>query len=310
MFGLASLGVNGSTSVAVVTRDGVRSLASLLPADGVPGFPASVRSMLVDWDAWCDAIEAALERVGDAGWTPVEAIQLGPPIPDPPAIYCGAATYSDHANEMGAEGVLDPYHFLVAPTSLNGHGQVIPRPLGCEKLDWEVELVAVIGTLADRVDEEQAVRCIAGYTVANDVTVRDGDRHPTLGVDWLFAKSHTGLVVVGPAIVPARYIVNPLDLRLTLTVNGEMRQDATTSQLAISPGRQISHLSHMAALTPGDLVLTGTPAGTGAAHGRYLEDGDEMVASIEQLGSLVNRVVGPRAVASGDDPVPSPEPAS
>jgi 2-keto-4-pentenoate hydratase/2-oxohepta-3-ene-1,7-dioic acid hydratase in catechol pathway len=151
------------------------------------------------------------------------------------------------------------------------------------------------------------MRSIAGYMVANDVTVRDGERHPTLGVDWLYAKSHAGLVVVGPSIVPARYIKDPLDLRLTLTVNGEVRQDSTTRELALTPARQISRLSQLAPLAPGDLLLTGTPAGTAAAYGGYLQDGDEMVASIEQIGTLVNRVTGSRGDgATSSDNAPPP----
>ena len=121
-----------------------------------------------------------------------------------------------------------PFHFLAAPSSLCGHADPVVRPAGCEYLDWEVELAVVIGRHAVDVGEERALDVVAGYTVANDVSVRDYvvNRHPALGIDWLRHKSHAGHLPLGPAIVPARHVTDPMALALSPGSSGAIRESA------------------------------------------------------------------------------------
>jgi 2-keto-4-pentenoate hydratase/2-oxohepta-3-ene-1,7-dioic acid hydratase in catechol pathway len=121
--------------------------------------------------------------------------------------------------------------------------------------------------------------------------MRDHPRHPVLAVDWRGRKAHEGLTPMGPAIKPARFVADPMDLDLQLTVNGEVRQHANTSELIISIAQQISQISQTAPLLPGDLLMTGTPAGTARGHGKgYLSNGDHLVASVGGVASLANTV--------------------
>jgi len=293
-FGLANLSVEGEPLLAA-TRDGaayaVRSL--------IGGWVGSLDEALSGWDGFVDAVEAALDGpdAPDALLDPA-AVTFGPAGGVRSVMWCAGANYTDHIAEMGVAGIGDrSFHFLSPSTARNAHGATVGRPVGARQLDWEVELAAVIGRPARRVAAGDALTYVAGYTVANDVSVRDQDliRHPIFGVDWTAGKNADGLTPVGPAVVPARFVPDPTNLDLGLTVNGTVRQQSNTSRMIVDLRRQIEALSALVTLQPGDLILTGTPAGTAAAHGgRYLEDGDVMVATISGLGSLRN-TVGPAA---------------
>ena len=171
------------------------------------------------------------------------------------------------------------------------------RPAGCRSLDWEVELAAVIGRRAERVAPRAALDAVAGYVVANDISARDlflrTDEQP-FAMDWIQHKSHATFLPLGPCLVPRRFVPNPQDLELSLSVSGELRQDSRTTEMVFTVAEQISALSMVTPLVPGDVILTGTPAGTGHETRSYLHDGDEMVACIQGLGELRNRVHGHR----------------
>jgi 2-keto-4-pentenoate hydratase/2-oxohepta-3-ene-1,7-dioic acid hydratase in catechol pathway len=177
-----------------------------------------------------------------------------------------------------------------------GHRRTVRRPSGeGAKLDWEVELVAVLGTRIEAASAAQALDAVAGYTIANDISVRDWGatgRHPVFGHRWLERKGRATLLPVGPMLVPARLIDDPMDLELRLEVNGSVRQRSRTSEMIFGIAEQVAYLSSLTALLPGDLILTGTPAGTASAHGTYLRDGDLVTATIERLGALENRIEG------------------
>nr|WP_186000255.1 fumarylacetoacetate hydrolase family protein [Streptomyces malaysiensis] len=142
---------------------------------------------------------------------------------------------------------------------------------------------------------EEALDYVAGYTVANDLSCRDDEAlsAPPFGIHWLLQKGWRGLKPLGPAVVPASLVPTPHDLPIRLSVNGEVRQNSNTNQMIFSLAEQISALSKLAPLHPGDLLLSGTPAGTAAAHqGRYLEPGDEVVVEVVGVGRLETRVTG------------------
>ena len=291
-FGVATLDEGGVLSPAVVTDDGVVTLAALL-GDGVPG---SVRGLLADWDTWCDRISAAL-AAGVPAWVPAEQVTFAPPLPDPSNLYLAGANYYNHIAEMKGErpdkSVEEAFHFMLPSASLVGTGHDVVRPDGADQLDWEVELAVVIGRRADAVKAEEALDHVAGYAVANDVSIRGASIfHPIFGVRFLYAKGQATLTPMGPAIVPARFVPDPANLTLSTHVNGVLRQDSSTAQMIWSVREQIAALSGRAPLLPGDVILTGTPAGTGGAHGAYLVDGDVMTTTVAGLGVLVNRVVG------------------
>lgn len=291
-FGLSRLVHDGRPTLAAAVEDIVHPLPRLI---GEPA-PASFEDALADWDAVVEAVAAALDA-GPAADTAVAAsgVEFLPPTVARPAVWCAGANYTDHIAEMGAPPVVDKraFHFLSPPTVLGGHRAPVVRPTGAIKLDWEIELAAVIGRTVRHVAPEEALSFVAGYTIANDVSVRDEDwlRHPIFGIDWTSSKNADGLTPLGPAVVPARFVPDPADLDLRLSVNGEVRQDSTTSRMIVDLREQIAALSGLVTLRPGDVILTGTPAGTAAAHGGvYLANGDVMIATINGIGTLENTI--------------------
>jgi 2-keto-4-pentenoate hydratase/2-oxohepta-3-ene-1,7-dioic acid hydratase in catechol pathway len=276
----------------------VHPLRLLLGADA----PDTFAGVLADWSAWIDRIEAVFARGPVPGGVPAVDVEFRPVGVDRPSVWCAGANYTDHVEEMMGEPPADlgarAFHFLAQAGTLSGHRGVVERPAGVRQFDWEVELAAVIGRRARHVAVEDALDHVPGYTVANDISVRDPDllRHSIFGVDWTTSKNADGSTPVGPSVVPARFIVDPADLDLGLTVNGEVRQKSNTSKMIIDLPGQIAALSGVVTLEPGDLILTGTPAGTAAAHhDAYLVPGDVIVAHVEGLGSLQTTVAAPPA---------------
>lgn len=286
-FGFASVESGGEQVLAVLSGSDVVVLSDLL-GDA----PSDFEALIAAWDSTVDRVLSALGTADGVERLPAQQAGFGVPTVARPSVWCAGANYADHIAEMGEVTVERAFHFLVPPSSLNAHCAAVQRPLGVEKLDWEVELAAVIGREARDVSVASALDSVIGYTVANDVSVRDESlmRHPIFGIDWVATKSADALTVVGPAVIPSRFVEEPQNLALRLSVNGEMRQDSNTDQMVISIAEQIAALSRWVTLSPGDLLLTGTPAGTAAAHGTHLSDGDVMVAEVEGVGRLVNTI--------------------
>ncbi len=178
--------------------------------------------------------------------------------------------------------------FLKPPTtSLVGCGRTVRYPVQSTQLDWEIELAAVMGKRMRRVSDEDALRGIAGYAVGLDMSARDwqmNPRHPWK-FDLFTGKAFDTECPVGPKLVPARF-VDPGNPHLRLTVNGAIKQDAHTSDMIWSVAEQVAALSEHVTLEPGDILLTGTPAGVGMATGTYLKVGDKIEAEISGLGVL------------------------
>jgi len=285
MFGIAAL----SCGLAAWTDRRLAPLPALL---GKP-VPADLRALLPAWEDWITEVSAALPAY-DGPWLTEEEATFLPPVTHRPTVYCAGANYHDHLVEMGSQAAqAEPYHFLVPPGALAGHRGIVARPPGMRRLDWEAELAVVIGRRADAVGEEKALDHVAGYTVANDLSCRDDRAMSTtiFGIHWLLQKGWRGLKPLGPAVIPARFVPDPGALRVRLSVNGQMRQESSTSQMIFTLPQQIAALSAIVPLEPGDLILTGTPAGTAASHGhQYLAPGDQVVAEIELLGELITTV--------------------
>jgi 2-keto-4-pentenoate hydratase/2-oxohepta-3-ene-1,7-dioic acid hydratase in catechol pathway len=229
------------------------------------------------------------------------------PVRWPSAIYCAGANYADHAAEMAARQGKEPepdphtqglqsWHFIKASRSLANPGETVKISDYSKQMDWEVELAAVIGRPAKNVPIEKALGYVAGYTCANDLSARDRGRRPHISetspfkADWVAHKSFDGSCPLGPWIVPASEIKDPQGLALKLWVNDVLKQDSHTSKMIFTLAEQISHLSSRLTLHPGDLVLTGTPAGVGAGRGEFLKAGDVVKIWIEKIGEISNKM--------------------
>jgi 2-keto-4-pentenoate hydratase/2-oxohepta-3-ene-1,7-dioic acid hydratase in catechol pathway len=187
-----------------------------------------------------------------------------------------------------------PYVFIGLPSAVTGPYDDVVLPSWARQPDWELELAAVIAKPAHRVSVEEALDHVAGYTIANDLTDRATVFRrdmPAIGTDWLRSKNAPGFTPLGPWIVPAESVGDPGDLRVTLKLNGRTMQDESTKDMLFGVARLVSYASQSAQLLPGDLVLTGSPAGNGIHWGRLLRDGDVMEGSITGLGVQRTRCV-------------------
>jgi 2-keto-4-pentenoate hydratase/2-oxohepta-3-ene-1,7-dioic acid hydratase in catechol pathway len=189
-----------------------------------------------------------------------------------------------------------PWHFVKTSSSVVGPDTVVKLPAYSHAVDWEVELVAVIGRTAKDVPVADALDCVAGYTIANDLSARDAMRRDKVPAatpfhyDWVSQKCFDGSCPLGPWIVPASQIGDPQKLAIKLWLNDELLQDSSTSNMIFDTAEQIAMLSSRVTLRPGDLELTGTPAGVGMPRKRFLQTGDKLRLYIERIGELTHRV--------------------
>ena len=271
---------------------------------------SSVLGVLADWPKASRALAQASKSIAAgksrAKGTPLARVKLLAPVLYPGAIFCAGANYRDHAEEMARvsgmplekdqrELGLSPWHFIkTARGSVVGPGVNVKLPGYSKMVDWEVELAAVIGRSARNVTAARALDYVAGYTIANDLSARDGMKRPHLPeaspfkVDWLSQKCFDGSCPLGPWITPASAIPDPQTLAMKLWVNDELMQDSHTSRMIFSTAEQIAQLSTRVTLSPGDLILTGTPAGVGMARKRFLKPGETVRLWIEGIGELRN----------------------
>lgn len=287
----------------VADREG--EVAALVLEDLVHPLPGRPRmaDLLADWEGSLERFEEHVQR-GDLEPTgAVQDTRLLAPVPRPPNLYMAGANYADHAREMRrpsddaevprpAEG---PFMFLKPTTTLIGHREPVLIGPGCERVDWEVELAAVIGRRAHRVSADDALGYVAGFTVANDISVRDcfvreSAAEAAMKFDWFRHKGWATSCPQGPWLVPAGEAPGVHDAAMRLTRNNQVEQDSRTSRMIFSLGEQIAYLSAVVPLVPGDVICTGTCAGVGAAKGSFLAAGDIMVAEIEGVGRLENQV--------------------
>jgi 2-keto-4-pentenoate hydratase/2-oxohepta-3-ene-1,7-dioic acid hydratase in catechol pathway len=226
------------------------------------------------------ALEAGSLPVVDAA-----DLRVGAPIARPPAVVCIGQNYAAHAAESGAEPPAQPIVFFKHPNTVVGPYDEVLVPRGSTKTDWEVELAVVIGKTARYVEsDEEALACVAGYAVSNDVSERAFQLEVS-GGQWSKGKCCETFNPLGPALVPADEVGDPQNLTLKSFVNGEPRQDSNTRDMIFSVAALIRDLSQYMTLEPGDIVNTGTPEGV-ALSGRfpYLSPGDTVECEIEGLG--------------------------
>jgi 2-keto-4-pentenoate hydratase/2-oxohepta-3-ene-1,7-dioic acid hydratase in catechol pathway len=270
---------------------------------------ATVMGIMADWKRAEPALRQAAAKAGKskAKRQPLKKTKLLAPLRFPSAIYCAGANYADHAAEMakkeGNPPPVDPHtlghkawHFLKAAGAITDPGATVHISTYAKSMDWEIELAAVIGRQGKDIPQSKALSYVAGYTIANDLSARDRGRRA--GVpdaspfkwDWTKHKTFEGSCPLGPWIVPASDIGDPQKLGLKLWVNGVLKQDSNTADMIFNLAEQIEQLSVNMTLYPGDLILTGTPAGVGAGRGEFLKAGDTVKLWIEKIGEIENKM--------------------
>lgn len=220
------------------------------------------------------------------------ALRVGAPLSRIGAVVCVGQNYAAHAAETGDEPPKAPIIFFKHPNTVIGPNDDVVIPPGAQKVDWEVELAVVIGKRASYLSSaEEALQCIAGFTISNDVSERDFQMHHS-GGQWSKGKCAPTFNPMGPALVPAEDVADPQALHLYSAVNGEPRQDSTTADMVFSVAEIIRDLSQYMALDPGDVVNTGTPQGV-AVSGKFpfLAPGDTVTIGIDGLGEQRQRVI-------------------
>src|SRR6266581_6277962 len=253
--------------------------------------PSSLRELLEGGPAALKAAERAAEQKNavthDAG-----RVKLLPPIPDPRKIVCVGLNYRDHAAESGAPIPKDPVLFSKYATALIGHDEAIILPASSKEVDYEAELVIVVGRRGRHLTEEQAWAHVAGYTIGHDVSARDWQLKKD-GRQWMVGKTFDTFAPTGPTLVTTDEIPDPHNLAIRLRLNGQIMQDSNTKQMIFNVGQVVSYLSQVFTIEPGDLIFTGTPPGVGFARKPpvFLKDGDVAEVEIEGLGVLRNPVV-------------------
>jgi 2,4-didehydro-3-deoxy-L-rhamnonate hydrolase len=329
-YALATFSAEGRPPRAgLVIDDRIAALDDLIRARGDDGWlkpGATILGLLQNWDEILPALNAladwAPETIGLL-WRRVDEVDFRPPVDLPRQIFCTGANYRTHVVHMtmdmqvGPEGLKgdelrrwaeqmmddrlahgEPYVFTKPIGAVAGPNDPLTLPANTKKPDWELELAVVIGKGGQGISRHDAMSHVAGYAIANDISARDlipRTDYKMLGTDWLRAKGQPGFLPLGPYLVPAAFVPNPYDLRIRLSVAGQLMQNETTGDMMFDIARQIEYISTYAALLPGDVICTGSPAGNGTHYNRYLTDGDLMVGEIDGLGTQQIVCVAPRA---------------
>jgi len=297
---LATLSTAQGPLAVLETRKGLYRLDELLAAAGAP--VRDVFGLFADWERNLPLLEQLADKLASQ---PESAARIddGPrlaPLLYPGKVLCAGANYYRHLTEMGLQDVRKEtqrlfFFFKPSRNAVVGEGDVLHMPLDTQAMDWEIELAVVIGKAARAVREEDAMQHVAGYMVGIDACARDLNQAPDTfyKLDWVAGKAQESCCPLGPRFVPASAIADPSTLRLTLSVNDVVKQDDFASDMIFSISEQIAQASRIMQLDPGDVLLTGTPAGVGAPKGDFLNVGDRLKASIEGIGTLAVTIQPP-----------------
>lgn len=311
-YALARVRRDGGIGLAIVRGDELREVTpAQLGGDDLNAAIATGPAM------WQRVAALAAETTG---WMPVADVTLTAPVAPRQVLQTGA-NYRAHVIELVVAGLTmdqtrtpeearafaaemmdqraatgEPYFFIGLPACVVGDDVPLVLPGYSEVHDWELELAVVIGREAFKVSREEALDHVAGYTIVNDVTTRDlvfRKDMKEIGTDWYRSKNAPGFLPAGPFLVPAEFI-DPSDVQVTLQLNGQVMQDSSSSDLLFDVPALISAASQTMPLLPGDLLLTGSPAGNGQHWKRFLRDGDVMTGSISGLGTQTVRCIAER----------------
>jgi 2-keto-4-pentenoate hydratase/2-oxohepta-3-ene-1,7-dioic acid hydratase in catechol pathway len=257
--------------------------------DADPSLPRTMTDLLAGGPPMLARAAGATERA--PGIAPGN-VKLLAPVPAPQKVICVGLNYADHARETGKELPTEPIIFSKFATAVAAHGDAIVLPRLSRQVDYEAELVAVIGRAGRHILRQEALEHVAGYCCGHDVSARDWQlRKP--GGQWLLGKSFDGFAPFGPDLVTADEVGDTGNLRIQLRINGNTMQDSTTAQLIFPIAELVAYVSGVCTLAPGDVIFTGTPPGVGAARKPpvFLKPGDSVEVEIERVGILRNSVV-------------------
>jgi 2,4-didehydro-3-deoxy-L-rhamnonate hydrolase len=316
-FGFGRALIDGEARMTVVSQGQAHLLADV--AGSQYDRTGSLNDLLEIWDETVDLVEKWQARGAAVEPLPVTTGAVLTPV-SPGHVFQAAANYRKHVidlmvasprpehvalDEAGRRAVATrlmderagsgvPVVFSGLTSSLTAAYADVVIPHITQQCDWELELAAVIGRPSRYLTRSSALDFVAGYTIVNDITMRDriypsGDS--SRGADWLACKGSPTFLPVGPIVVPARFVADPMDLTITLLLNGDVMQNESTSDMIYDLPRLLEHASTYARLDPGDILLTGSPAGNGVHHGRFLRAGDVMDGQITGLGAQRTPVV-------------------
>ncbi len=294
---LSTIVVNGISKLGVKVEQGIVDVQAAKRAIGnAADVPDSVMEAIRQGKPAIDRLEAFVGKLPldlrPAYLLDEESIVWGPCVTEPSKIICVGLNYRKHAEETNAAIPEYPILFNKFANTLTGHKRDIAVPRVTEKLDYEVELVIVVGRKAKAVAKEEALDYVFGYCCANDLSARDLQiRTP----QWLLGKTCDDFSPIGPYLVTSDEVGDPNQLELKTIVNGEVRQHSHTSDMIFHCDELVSYISKHMTLEPGDIILTGTPAGVVLGYPAdkqvYLQPGDVVTIEIEKLGTLTNRFV-------------------
>ena len=282
---LVSFSKDGSHRIGYLNGDSVVDLSI-----AAPHLPSSLAGLLALGSEGLEEAKQAAMTANQGASIPESDISYIPLIPSPPKIICIGRNYAAHAKEGGVEPPTYPEIFFRGATSLVGHKSAIVRPLCSDKLDYEAELVAIVGRRAKNVSAEDALSVIAGYSIFNDATLRDYQRKSS---QWTIGKNFDNTGALGPMFVSADELPDGADgLRIQTRLNGQTMQDANTRDFIFPVSDLVVKLSECMTLEPGDIIVTGTPAGVGYARTPpvFMKAGDVCEIEIEGIGTLSNAV--------------------
>lgn len=315
-FGIGAFSTGAEAFAGLVVDDRVHDLRPRLGEDVTTG------SLLAEWDASLPKLRSIAAAADASDGVPLGDVRPLPPVQPSGQILCAGANYYKHVAQIvftmtrnagdprsddelhafaddaaHSRDDVEPFFFTGMPSALSGAEDEVVLWGPYTQHDWELELAVVIGRRADRVSVEDAMDHIAGYTISNDITVRDAmNRRDIPMTDFLRSKNRPTYFPTGPYFVPAEFVADPRELRITLTVNGEVMQDEYVSDIIQGVAELVSSASHATVLSPGDLILTGSPSGNAGHHGnRWLRPGDVIESTITGLGTQRNRCIAPPA---------------
>ena len=257
---------------------------------------AGVAELIETWDEVSERLGALDPTDGELVADP----HLRLPLRYPRKVLCSGPNYTDHLAEMGETGLGDAwtaYYFFKPPTTaLIGPGEpiLVGPDWEADRVDWEGELAVVIGRGGRDLEPAEALAHVAGYLVSNDVSLRGPHRRDTPAApfiwDWVASKAADTSLPIGPGVVPVWQVPDPQHLGIRTSVNGELKQDGNTANMVLDVATLVADASALVTLEPGDLILTGTPAGVGAGRGTFLKPGDVVTIEIDGVGRISNRV--------------------
>lgn len=283
---------DGKIALGVRTDRGVLDVAAAAARLGERGVPLTIDETIERGNPAIEALAALAERTDEAAdcWRQEEELALGPCVPQPGKIICVGLNYRKHAEETNAPVPEYPILFNKFNNTVSAHGDTIEIPSVTQKVDYEAELVIVMGKTAKKVGKEEALDYVFGYCNVNDLSARDLQMRTP---QWLLGKTCDGFSPLGPYLVTADEVGNPNELAIKTIVNGEVRQQSNTNDMIFYCDEIVSYISQHFTLSPGDIILTGTPEGVVLGYPPekqvYLKPGDVVTIEIEKLGSLTNR---------------------